>query len=59
MHLVFNLQITFNAELEIDRPSLKIMTAEEKLLAIERVRNGEQKAAMARNIGIAESTFRG
>jgi len=42
-----------------DGASSRLLTAEDKLQAIERVRNGEPKAVVARSIGVAESTFRG
>jgi hypothetical protein len=37
-----------------ERRSLRTMTPEEKLQAIERVRNGEPKAVVGRSIGVPE-----
>ena len=39
--------------------SLRALSAEEKLSAIQRVLNGESKASVARDIGVPESTLRG
>lgn len=41
------------------RSTAKNLTAQEKLTAIHRVRNGESKASVARSISVPESTLRG
>jgi len=46
-----------NGGLKIKKRSSKLMTAEKKLSAIERIENGECKTAVAHSIDIAESIF--